>query len=118
MYFSFIHCYLKYANIARASTFKSKLEELYCHQKHAVLIINFKNRLTHAQPLLHGVKALNIFQINLFHMICFFLKSKEIIAPLIFHRLFLPELENNYNIRVFIFNLLRVFSLLVLYTTL
>ena len=51
------------------STYKSKLEGRYRHQKHAALTINFKDKFTHAQPLLHGMKALNIFQKNLFHII-------------------------------------------------
>ena len=42
LYFSFINCYLNYANIAWASTNKSKLQALYRHQKHAARIINFK----------------------------------------------------------------------------
>ena len=36
LYFSFIHGYLNYANIAWASTSKSKLESLYRCQKHVV----------------------------------------------------------------------------------
>ena len=43
LYFSFINCYLNYANIAWASTNKSKLQALYRHQKHAARIINFKD---------------------------------------------------------------------------
>ena len=69
LYFSFIHCHLNYANIAWASTCKSKLEGLYRHQKHAARIIKFKDRFIHAQPLLDDMKALNIFQINLFRII-------------------------------------------------
>ena len=58
LYFSFIHCYLNYANIAWASTYKSKLGGLYHHQKHAARIINFKDTLILDQPLLHdmGIK--------------------------------------------------------------
>ena len=67
LYFSVIHCHLNYPNIAWASTYQSKLEGLYHHQKHATRIINFKDKFTHLQPLFHDMKALNIFQINLFH---------------------------------------------------
>ena len=77
LYFSFIHCHLNYANIAWASTYKSKLEGLYRHQKHAERIINFKDRFTHAQPLLHNMKALNMFQINLFHIIFFYVQMQK-----------------------------------------
>ena len=99
MYFSFIHCHLNYENIAWASTNKSKSEGLYRHQKHVARIINFKDRFTHAQPLLHNMKALNIFQINLFHIIFFMFKCKKKIAPPIFHNLFTPIPENKHNIR-------------------
>ena len=88
---------MNYANTAWASTYKSKLEEIYHHQKHAVYIINFKDRFTHAQPLLHNMKALTIFQINLFHIILFMFKCKKKIAPPIFPNLFTPILENKYN---------------------
>ena len=98
LYFSFIHCHLNYANIAWASTYKSKLEGLYRRQKHAARIINFKDRFTHTQPLLHNMKSLNIFQINLFHIIFFIFKCKKKIAPPIFHDLFTPKPENKYNI--------------------
>ena len=78
---------------------KSELEGLYRHQKHVARIINFKDRFTHAQPLLHNMKTLNIFHINLFHIIFFMFKCKKKIAPPIFHNLFTPKLENKYNIQ-------------------
>ena len=90
---------MNYANSAWASTYKSKLEGLYRHQKHAARIINFKDRFTDAQPLLHNMKALNIFQINLFHIIIFMFKCKKKIDPPIFHNLFTPKPENKYNIQ-------------------
>ena len=99
LYFSFIHCYLNYANIVWSSTYKSKLEGLYCHQKHAARLINFKDKFTNAQLLLLGVKALYIFQINLFCIIYFMFKCKEKIARPFFHSLFTPKSENKYNIR-------------------
>ena len=97
LYFSFIHCHLNYANIAWASTYKSNLEGIYCYQKHAARIINFKDKFTHAQPLFQDKKAWNIFQINLFHIIYFMFKCKEKIVPPIFHSLFTPKPEKKYN---------------------
>ena len=93
LYFPFVHCHLNYANNALAS--KSKLEGLYRHQKQGARIINFKDRFTYAQPLLHDMKALNIFQINLFYIIYFMFKFKNKIAPPIFHNFFSPKPEES-----------------------
>ena len=43
------------------------------------------------QPLLYDMKALNIFQINLFHIINFTFKCKK--------KIFTPKPENKYNIQ-------------------
>ena len=98
LYFSFIHFHCNYANIAWANTYKSKLERLYRHQKYALHIINFKNKFIYAQALLHDMKALKIFQINLFRIIYFMFKCKETTAPAIFHSLFTPKPEDKHNI--------------------
>ena len=98
LYLSFIHCHLIYANTAWASTYKSKLERLFRHQKLAARIVNFKDRFTHAQPLLHDMKALNIVQINLCHIIYYMLKCKEDSSP-IFSWPHYSQPENKYNIR-------------------
>ena len=45
------------------------------------------------------MKALHIFQIHIFHIICFIFKCKKKIGPPIFHDLFTPKPENKYNIR-------------------
>ena len=60
LYFSFIHSYLTYGSMAWASTNKTKLNNLLMHQKHAARIIFFKDKLTHAKPLLKSMNALNI----------------------------------------------------------
>ena len=72
LYFSFIHNYVSYANIACATTSKSKLERLYHCQKHAARIIYHKDRYTHGSPLLNDMKALNVFQLNIFNILCFY----------------------------------------------
>ena len=44
LYFSFVHSYLKYANIAWGATQKTKLSTLYCQQKHANRLVSFKDQ--------------------------------------------------------------------------
>ena len=60
LYFSFINCYLNYANIPWASTNKSKLQALCHHQKHAARMINFKDKFTSATPLLEQINAMTV----------------------------------------------------------
>ena len=50
LYFSFVNCYLNYANMAWASTNKNKLQVPYHHQKHAARVINFKDKFCSAKP--------------------------------------------------------------------
>ena len=44
VYFSYIHSYLNYANIAWASTYATKLKRVYLKQKHAVHIVFNKDK--------------------------------------------------------------------------
>ena len=99
LYFSFVHSYLSYANIAWASAHKTKLSSLYRNQKHAVRIINLKDRFTHAKPLFQGMKILSLFEINLFQILCFMFKCKVNLAPQIFQYLFTLKPENKYTTR-------------------
>ena len=42
IYFAYIHTYLNYANIAWASTYKTKLETINFYQKHAYVLFSMK----------------------------------------------------------------------------
>ena len=44
LYFSIIHCYTNYANIACGSTGKSKLLKLHKHQKHISRMIHYQTK--------------------------------------------------------------------------
>ena len=83
-YFSFIHIYIRYANIAWASTFKGKLQGILKKQKHAARITFHSNRFDHSRPLLDEMKALNVYQINLIQTLKFMHKTKYGIIPRIF----------------------------------
>ena len=61
IYFSFFHIFISYANIAWASTFKTKLQGIPKKQKHAARITFLANRFDHSRPLLKEMKALNVY---------------------------------------------------------
>ena len=65
VYFSYIHSYLNYANIAWTSTYATKLKRVYLKQKHAVRIVFNKEKLTHSKPLFKSLNALNVYEINI-----------------------------------------------------
>ena len=61
IYFAYIHSYLNYANIAWASTYRTKLKAIYLLQKRAVRIVFNENNMTHSRPLSRSLNALNIY---------------------------------------------------------
>ena len=86
--FSFIHSYINYANIARASTNKTNLKKLFAKQKQAARIIFNKDSFTHARPLLKILNALNVYQINLLQVLLLMHKIKTNSSPRIFRHQF------------------------------
>ena len=99
LYFSFIHSYVNYGNIVWTSTSKRKLERLYCCQKHAARVIYHKDRYTHASPLSNDMKALNIFKLNIFNILCFMYKCKQNLNPPIFRNIFTHRTKTKYALR-------------------
>ena len=99
LYFPFIHSYVNYANIAWASTSKSKLEPLYRCQKHAARVICHKDRYTQASPLLNDIKVLNVFKLNVFNILCFMYKCKQNLNPLVFRNIFTHRTKTKYALR-------------------
>ena len=83
-YFSFIHSYINYSNIAWASTNKTNLKKLFGKQKQAVRIIFNQDRFTHARHLLKTINALTVNQINLLQVLLFMHKIKPNSSPGIF----------------------------------
>ena len=51
LYFSYIHSYINYANLAWASTHKTSLKKTHSQQKHAVRIVYNKDRYYHTKEL-------------------------------------------------------------------
>ena len=71
-------------------TSKSEPERLYRCQKHAAHVICRKVWYTHTSPLLNDIKALHVFQLHIFNILCFMdkwrqnlnLQNKSQISPL------------------------------------
>ena len=97
--FSFINCYLIYANIGWASTNKSKLQVLYRHQKHAARITHFKDKFTSAKPLLEQINAMIVYEMNIFQTLCFMYLCKNVNTPPIFKHIYALKPINKYTTR-------------------
>ena len=106
LYFSFIHSYLNYANIAWASTNKSNFISLYRHQKHAVRIIYNKDHFLHTKPLFIHAKILTVYKINLLQILSLMFKCKNRTAPFVFHNLYTLKPASKQSLRTV--NLLSV----------
>ena len=70
LYFSFVHSHLTYGNIAWGSTYKSNLNSLYRRQKHALRIINFKERNYPTKILFQNSNILTLYEINIQKILC------------------------------------------------
>ena len=85
--------------MAWGSTHKSKLQTLYRRQKHAIRVINARDRFTHTKPLFIEMNILNLFEINVFKILLFMFKCKLNISPKIFDNLFTFKPPNKYTLR-------------------
>ena len=83
IYFSYIHSYLNYANIACMT----KLKEINLLQKRAVRFVFNEDRLSHSRPLLRKINALNVYQINLYQHLNFMHKFNNQETPRMFNDL-------------------------------
>ena len=84
LYFSYIHSYLNYANIAKTSTCATKLKRVYLKQKHAVCIVFNKDKITRSKPFFENLNALNVYEINIYQHLKFMYKFINNQIPSIF----------------------------------
>ena len=99
LYYSFIHSYINYANIAWGSTSKTKLRTLYHCQKHAIRLISFENRFSHTKLLFKDIKALNVYEVNVYKILCFMFQCKINPSLLIFKDFLTLKTKNKYTLR-------------------
>ena len=88
IYFAYKHAYQNYANIAWASTHKTKLKKVQSKQKHALRIIFNQSKTSPSEPLFLSLNVLNVCQINIFQSVQFMHKIKNKNVLHIFLKLF------------------------------
>ena len=88
LYFSYIHSYINYANLAWASTYKTNLKKIHSQQKHALRMVCNKDRYYHTKETFRSCNALNVYKLNLLNTSIFMHKIKTGTGPGVFHTIF------------------------------
>ena len=98
IYDSMVQSYVNYGNIVWASTNHTKLRQIFIKQKQISRMIFFKGRQCHARPLMQKMRALNVYQANIFQTLLFMIKSRNNALPKVFS-LFFENLHHKYPTR-------------------
>ena len=98
LYFSFIHTYINYGNIAWASTTKTKLKKIYSQQNQAIKTVFNEDILSPSKELFYELRTLNIYKLNIFQNLVFIFKTRNGINPDIFSNKF-QNIEHKYPTR-------------------
>ena len=88
LYFSYIHSYINYADLAWASTYKTNLKKIHSQQKHALRIVYNKDRYYHTKNLFRSCNVLNVYKLNLLNTAIFMHKVKAGTGLEAFHTTF------------------------------
>ena len=88
LYFSHIHSYINYANLAWASTHKTNSKKIHSQQKHSHRIVYNKERYCHRKELFRSCNVLNVYKLNLLNTSIFMHKIKTGTDPEAFHTTF------------------------------
>ena len=86
-YFSFIHSYFNYGNIAWGNTYKTKLKKIFTYQKKTARVIFFGDTLAHYKQLMLNMNVFNFYQINIYQNLTLLYEAHTGTTPLIFFNL-------------------------------
>ena len=88
LYFSYIHLYINYANLAWASTHKTNLKKIHSQQRHVLRIVYNKDRYYHTKEPFRSCNVLNVYKLNLLNTSIIIHKRKTGTGPAAFHKTF------------------------------
>ena len=81
IYFAYINAYLNYANIAWASTHKTKLKKVQSKRKHPLRIIFNQSKTSPPGHLFLNLNVESVYQIDIFQTVQFMRKIKNNNVP-------------------------------------
>ena len=71
LYYSYIHSYLNYANLAWSSTYLANLKKLRSQQKHAIRVAHNKTKFEHRKELLKSANVRNVYKLYILSIAIF-----------------------------------------------
>ena len=83
-YYSDIHSYLNYANLAWGSTYLTNLKKLRSQQKHAIRIVHSKTKFEHTKELFKSASVLNLYKLNILNIAVFMHRVHTRTSPPVF----------------------------------
>ena len=99
LYVSYVHTYMKYANIAWVSIHFTNLKKLRSKHKHAMRIVHNKAKFEHTRHFFRKNKILNVYQLNILNNVMFVQRIWTKTAPPVFHPRF-QRPSNSYPINI------------------
>ena len=84
LYYSYIHSYLNYANLAWGSTYLTNLKKLHSQQKHAIRIVHSKSKFEHTKELFKSASVLNLYELNILSIAVFMHRVHTKTSPPVF----------------------------------
>ena len=80
LYYSYIHSYLNYANLAWSSTYLTNLKKLRSQQKHAIRIVHTKTKF----ELFKSASVLNLYKLDILRIAVFMHRVHTKASPPVF----------------------------------
>ena len=71
LYYSYVHSYLNYANLAWDSTYLTNLKKLRSQQKQTIRIVHNKTKFEHIKELFKSANVLNLYKLNILSIAVF-----------------------------------------------
>ena len=84
LYYSYIHSYIKYANVVWGSTYMTNLKKLPSQQNPAIELVSNKGKFEHTKQLLQSKKILNVYKLNILNAATFCIRSIKNLLQIFF----------------------------------